>query len=64
MIDPAQFDNMIDWAFAIATAIYTTIGVTGYLMFGNNVSDEVGAHILLLMPKCTELSLLRSSARS
>lgn len=41
MIDPAQFDNMIDWAFTIATAIYTTIGVTGYLMFGNNVSDEV-----------------------
>ncbi|KIP12032.1 hypothetical protein PHLGIDRAFT_21325 [Phlebiopsis gigantea 11061_1 CR5-6] len=40
MIDPAQFDNMIDWAFTIATAIYTTIGVTGYLMFGNDVSDE------------------------
>lgn len=41
MIDPSQFDSMIDWAFTIATAIYTTIGVTGYLMFGNNVSDEV-----------------------
>ena len=32
---------MIDWAFTIATAIYTVIGVTGYLMFGNAVSDEV-----------------------
>ena len=41
MIDPSQFDVMIDWAFGIATAIYTTIGVTGYLMFGNDVSDEV-----------------------
>lgn len=42
MIDPAQFDHMIDWAFALATLIYTIIGVTGYLMFGNDVSDEVG----------------------
>lgn len=32
---------MIEWAFAIATLIYTIIGVTGYLMFGNDVSDEV-----------------------
>ena len=41
MIDPSQFDSVIEWAFAIATLIYTIIGVTGYLMFGNNVSDEV-----------------------
>lgn len=41
MIDPSQFDSMIEWAFAIATLIYTIIGVTGYLMFGNSVSDEV-----------------------
>ena len=41
MVDPKQFDTMINWAFGIATAIYTTIGVTGYLMFGNSVSDEV-----------------------
>lgn len=49
MIDPTQFDHMIEWAFAIATLIYTVIGVTGYLMFGNNVSDEVslmGKHLL------------------
>lgn len=44
MIDPSQFDNMIDWAFTIATTIYTVIGVTGYLMFGNAVSDEVGLY--------------------
>ena len=41
MVDPTQFDTMINWAFGIASAIYTTIGVTGYLMFGNSVFDEV-----------------------
>lgn len=41
MIDPSQFDIMIDWAFTIATAIYAVIGVAGYIMFGNSVSDEV-----------------------
>ncbi|GJE86038.1 amino acid transporter [Phanerochaete sordida] len=46
MIDPTQFDVMIDWAFAIATAIYTTIGVTGYLMFGNDVSDEFSQELM------------------
>ena len=40
-IDPTQFDCMIEWAFTIATLIYTIIGVTGYIMFGNEVSDEV-----------------------
>ena len=51
MIDPSQFDSMIDWAFTIATAIYTTIGVTGYLMFGNNVSDEVRTFLLSCKPR-------------
>ena len=41
MVDPSQFDTMINWAFAIATLIYTTIGVVGYLMFGNAVCQEV-----------------------
>lgn len=43
MIDPGQFDRMIEWAFAIATFIYTIIGVTGYIMFGTEVSDEVSS---------------------
>lgn len=43
MIDPSQFDSMINWAFSIATLIYTIIGVTGYLMFGTDVSDEVSS---------------------
>ena len=42
MMDPTQFDEMINWAFAIATGIYGLLGVAGYIMFGNSVSDEVG----------------------
>ena len=41
MVDPSQFDRMINWAFGIASSIYTVVGVTGYLMFGDSVSDEV-----------------------
>ena len=41
MVDPSQFDSMINWAFSVATFIYTMIGVTGYLMFGNDVCEEV-----------------------
>ena len=29
MIDPTQFDRMIDMAYVITTAIYGTIGVAG-----------------------------------
>jgi vesicular inhibitory amino acid transporter len=57
MVDPGQFDRMINWAFvstntcsarrlmeslqAISTLIYGVIGYAGYLMFGYYVSDEV-----------------------
>ena len=57
MVDPKQFDTMINWAFVrfihcmlstnlnylqvAATVIYGVIGASGYLMFGNSVSDEV-----------------------
>ena len=43
MVDPTQFDEMINWAFAIATGIYGLLGVAVYIMFGNAVSDEVRA---------------------
>ncbi|EMD41799.1 hypothetical protein CERSUDRAFT_110364 [Gelatoporia subvermispora B] len=46
MIDPSQFDTMIDYAFVIASAIYATIGVAGYLMFGNDVSDEFSQDLI------------------
>ena len=48
MQDPTRFDEMINWAFVIATAIYGLLGVVGYIMFGNAVSDEVGTFILKL----------------
>lgn len=41
MIDPSEFDTMINWAFVVATFIYASIGYAGYLMYGNSVSDEV-----------------------
>ncbi|KAG6813077.1 hypothetical protein H0H92_014136 [Tricholoma furcatifolium] len=44
MMDPSQFDRMINWAFLIATMLYTCIGYAGYLMFGKNVSEEKAPH--------------------
>jgi len=41
MADPSQFNSMVNWAFIIATSIYTAIGYVGYLMFGSDVSDEI-----------------------
>ncbi|KAI0724468.1 transmembrane amino acid transporter protein-domain-containing protein [Cerioporus squamosus] len=46
MIDPTQFDEMINWAFAIATGIYGLLGVAGYIMFGNSVSDEFSQDLM------------------
>ncbi|OBZ79209.1 Vacuolar amino acid transporter 1 [Grifola frondosa] len=46
MIDPSQFDRMIDWAFGIATGIYAVLGVAGYIMFGNSVSDEFSRDLM------------------
>jgi len=46
MIDPSEFDSMINWAFVVATLIYTLIGYAGYLMYGNGVSDEISKDML------------------
>ncbi|KAI0778101.1 transmembrane amino acid transporter protein-domain-containing protein [Trametes elegans] len=46
MIDPSRFDEMINWAFAIATGIYAILGVAGYIMFGNSVSDEFSQDLM------------------
>ncbi|KAJ6501847.1 transmembrane amino acid transporter protein-domain-containing protein, partial [Mycena vulgaris] len=40
MTDPSEFNKMINWAFIVATSIYTLIACAGYLMFGNSVSAE------------------------
>jgi vesicular inhibitory amino acid transporter len=46
MIDPTQFDHMINRAFIVATCIYTIIGYVGYLMFGRDVNDEISIDLL------------------
>jgi len=46
MIDPTQFDHMINRAFIVATFIYTIIGYVGYLMFGRDVRDEISVDLL------------------
>ncbi|CAA7266602.1 unnamed protein product [Cyclocybe aegerita] len=46
MMDPTQFDRMINRAFVVATCIYTVIGYAGYRMFGNSVSDEISVDLL------------------
>ncbi|KAK7058807.1 hypothetical protein VNI00_001431 [Paramarasmius palmivorus] len=46
MANPEQFDTMINWAFFVATSIYTLIGCAGYLMFGNQVSQEISMDLL------------------
>ncbi|KAF7345032.1 Aa-trans domain-containing protein [Mycena venus] len=46
MTDPSEFNKMIDWAFVVATSIYTLIGCAGYLMFGNSVSQEISMDLL------------------
>ncbi|KAF9535855.1 transmembrane amino acid transporter protein-domain-containing protein, partial [Crepidotus variabilis] len=46
MVDPSQFNRMINWAFSIAVFIYLIMGCAGYLMFGRNVSDEISLDLL------------------
>ncbi|KAG2077126.1 hypothetical protein BDR04DRAFT_1089441 [Suillus decipiens] len=46
MIDPSEFNHMINWAFVITTFIYGIIGYAGYLMFGRNVSDEISKDLM------------------
>ncbi|KAI0068476.1 hypothetical protein BV25DRAFT_1846580 [Artomyces pyxidatus] len=46
MIDPSQFDLAMNYAFAFATFIYAVIGIAGYLMFGDDVMDEISQNLL------------------
>ncbi|KAJ7030117.1 transmembrane amino acid transporter protein-domain-containing protein [Mycena alexandri] len=46
MVDPSQFSTMINWAFIVATSIYTLIACAGYRMFGNAVSAEISVDLL------------------
>ncbi|KAI0961460.1 hypothetical protein AcV7_000553 [Taiwanofungus camphoratus] len=59
MADPTQFHVMIDYAFTTATAIYAIIGVAGYIMFGNSVSDEFSQDLVKhsVHPVLTKIAL-------
>ncbi|KAJ7024165.1 transmembrane amino acid transporter protein-domain-containing protein [Mycena alexandri] len=46
MIDPSKSSKMINYAFGVATSIYTLIACAGYLMFGNSVSAEISMDLL------------------
>lgn len=41
MRNPNEFCKMLNWAYIAATIIYLSMGIIGYLMFGNAVSDEI-----------------------
>ncbi|CAO1627865.1 unnamed protein product [Parajaminaea phylloscopi] len=41
MRDPLLFPRMLNTAYVIATLLYLTMGIAGYLMFGRHVSDEI-----------------------
>lgn len=46
MVNPLEFEKVIDYAFFIATSMYVVVGVAGYLMFGNMVSEEISMDLL------------------
>lgn len=41
MRQPERFPRMLDTAYVIATILYLSMGIAGYLMFGRAVSDEI-----------------------
>lgn len=49
MRNPQDFNRMIDYAYLSAGSMYAIIGVVGYLMFGDAVSQEI-THDILVTP--------------
>jgi vesicular inhibitory amino acid transporter len=45
MKNPKQADRVCDLAYAISMATYLIVAVCGYIMYGRDVSDEVGLHM-------------------
>lgn len=41
MRDPRQFGRMLDLAYGTTLLLYLSVAITGYLMFGEHVSDEI-----------------------
>lgn len=45
MKDPKHFGRMLDLAYLTAAALYLSIGILGYLMFGHDLSDEISTDL-------------------
>ena len=45
MQDPSKFDRMLNVAYATTAFLYMAVASTGYLMFGDQVSDEVSTDL-------------------
>lgn len=56
MEDPSRFDEVMNYAFTFTTVFYALIGAAGYLMFGDDVSDEVSCLVILTRMVCAEYS--------
>jgi len=46
MAEPHRFKEVMNYSFGFATAVYALIGIGGYLMFGNDVNDEISQNLL------------------
>ncbi|KAI0304837.1 transmembrane amino acid transporter protein-domain-containing protein [Russula brevipes] len=60
MAEPHRFNEAMNYSFGFATAVYTLIGMAGYLMFGNDVYDEISQNLLKVPgynPVLNELAL-------
>lgn len=60
MREPHRFPAMLSTAYIIATAIYLSMGIVGYLMFGRGVSDEITkdmAHVKEYPPVLTKVAV-------
>lgn len=46
MRNPQDFNRMVDYAYVAAGSMYLIVGLIGYLMFGDDVSQEITQDIL------------------
>ncbi|PLW06142.1 hypothetical protein PCANC_25176 [Puccinia coronata f. sp. avenae] len=46
MRNPQDFNRMVDYAYVAAGSMYMIVGLIGYLMFGDDVSQEITQDIL------------------
>ena len=46
MRNPQEFNRMVDYAYVAAGSMYLIVGLIGYLMFGDDVSQEITQDLL------------------